>query len=105
MWAQEILIAPSQRRFRTQISLTGETLTQELAGTQTRTVQALGCTFAEYAELLRAAESTAYVENSQFQASAQIHLGINLFQVQGSGQRKLLPGQTDNGSYTYTANC
>lgn len=101
MWAKIIHIHPSQRRFKQTLTLTGELTTQELSGVQVRDVIALGCTHAEYATVIRESEATAFQEGLQHQCQDQIHPGIELFSVSGSGSKKLKSGITDTGSFQY----
>lgn len=101
MWCQREWIQPTQRRFRTVMTLAQTVATQELTGTQTRIVEAWGCTGDEVNTVLRASENTVFVDGLQHTMQEQIHFGLDCFSISGQGQRKTLPEDADPGSYTY----
>ncbi len=46
-----------------------------------------------------------FIEGLTHQATEQVHIGIEQFEVTGAGNRQLPPGITDDGSYSYVSEC
>lgn len=110
MWDKVIWIHPVKRRFVIRTGLTGQTLKQELTGSQRRTVLAQGATHEEYAGLVQEHEATEFIAEYDFSAEPTFRHGFDSFTVNING-RRLVPaassgvggGEDDSaGSYTYT---
>lgn len=110
MWDKVVWVHPVKRRFVVRTGLTGQTLTQELTGSQQRSVLAQGATHEEYAGLVQEHEGTEFVAEYDFSAEPTFRHGFNSFTVSVGGKR-FVPavregvggGENDSaGSYTYT---
>jgi hypothetical protein len=87
----------------TKISLNQVSLEQEVTGSQVREVSVMGATLSDLDDLLRDTESSAFREGIQMNIGDQVHFGLGVFQSTITSTKKVLPNESDAGSYQYSA--
>lgn len=112
MWDKVVWIHPAKRRFRVRTGLTGQTLQQELTGSQTQLILARGATHAEYAALVKNQALSEFIAERDFSADVTFRHGYESFNVNLTGT-KLVPvdqqgtsnpelASEKDGSYEYS---